>query len=180
MTFSESFFFQHSDLTSFVPSGSVGSSLYPKPSCKSCRGATELPKRVFNEQNLRVDANCWQTPDGRGQAGDHLQEIQSEHGSGPKEDKGLLSDWRMGEHHGTPAASRTRTQNKKRKRKIKKKEEKIKEKYKSYRLEKKIYLCLVIYNMTVYNELTKEQRGKKSTKVAGYKVNIQKLIVFLS
>lgn len=105
------FFFQHSDLTSFVPSGSVGSSLYPKPSCKSCRGATELPKRVFNEQNLRVDANCWQTPDGRGQAGDHLQEIQSEHGSGPKEDKGLPSDWRMGEYHRTPAASHTRTQN---------------------------------------------------------------------
>lgn len=86
------FFFKHSHLTNFVPSGSVGSSLYPKPSCKSCRGATELPKRVFNEQNLRVDANCWQTPDGRGQAGDPLKEIESEHRSGPQKDKGLPSD----------------------------------------------------------------------------------------
>lgn len=62
-------------------------------------------------KNLRVDANCWQTPDGRGQAGDHLQERQSEHRSGPKEDTGLPSDWRMGDYHGTPAASRTLTQN---------------------------------------------------------------------
>lgn len=92
MTFFSNSFFQHSDLTNFVPSGSVGSSLYPKPSCKSCRGATELPKRVFNEQNLRVDANCWQTPDGRGQAGDHLKETKSEHRSGPEKDKRCPSD----------------------------------------------------------------------------------------
>ena len=48
---------------------------------------------MFNEQNLRVDANCSQTPDGRGHAGDHLKEIKSEHWSGLEKDEQFPSDW---------------------------------------------------------------------------------------
>lgn len=76
----------------FVPSGSVGSSLYPKQAVKVAGELQSCQPGVFNEQNLRVDANCSQTPDGRGHAGDGLQEIKSEHWSGPEEDKRLPSD----------------------------------------------------------------------------------------
>ena len=50
---------------------------------------------MFNEQNLRVDANCWQTPDGRGQAGDHLQEISQSIGQVQRKikDSHLIREW---------------------------------------------------------------------------------------
>lgn len=45
---------------------------------------------------MRVNANCLQTPDGRGQAGGHLNEIKSKHWPCLEKEKGLLSDLEEG------------------------------------------------------------------------------------
>lgn len=62
---------------------------------------------------MRADANCSQTPDGRGQAGDHLKEIKSRHWSYLEKEEGLASD-PQGESMGLLQSQCTLTQEQKR------------------------------------------------------------------
>lgn len=82
-----------------VPSGSVGSSLHPKQSCRSYRSTS--CRRGSTMSKLKSQAKCPQTPEGRARAGDPLTETKCGPWSSLEKGKGPPSGLEGGSH-GTP------------------------------------------------------------------------------